>query len=146
MKRIYHLYQKSATSLRNFTLLLVRIVLAYGFFTPAIMKWKNLETTAEWFEGMGYPLPLISVLLAATTELSGVVLLVLGFGTRIISVLLIIVLLVAIFTVHSGNGFEAGNNGYEIPLYYILMNLTLIAFGAGKYSMDRIFGYSANDQ
>ena len=53
-------------------------------------------------------------------------------------------MLVAIFTVHSGNGFEAGNNGYEIPLYYILMNLILIAFGAGKYSLDRISGCSVN--
>jgi putative oxidoreductase len=45
-------------------------------------------------------------------------------------------MLIAIFTVHIGNGFDAGDNGFEIPLYYILMLLTLITFGAGKFSID----------
>jgi uncharacterized membrane protein YphA (DoxX/SURF4 family) len=45
--------------------------------------------------------------MAATTELLGVILLVLGLGTRIISVPLIFVMLIAFFTVHSGHGWLA---------------------------------------
>ncbi len=48
------------------------------------------------------------------------------------------VMLVAIFTVHIGNGFAAGDNGFEIPFYYLLMLFSLMAFGAGKYSIDHI--------
>jgi len=44
--------------------------------------------------------------------------------------------LVAVFTVHLGNGFEAGNNGFEIPLYYLTMLFTLLIFGGGKISID----------
>jgi putative oxidoreductase len=47
-------------------------------------------------------------------------------------------MIVAIVTVHLGNGFEAGNNGYEIPLYYILLLLVVIIYGAGKFSVDNI--------
>lgn len=46
-------------------------------------------------------------------------------------------MIIAIVTVHFGNGFDAGDNGFEIPLYYILMLLTLFSFGAGKYSLDQ---------
>ena len=67
-------------------------------------------------------------------------LLTVGLGVRIISIPLIITMLVAIKTVHWGNGFEAGENGFEIPLYYILMLVSLIFTGAGKISLDYLLG------
>jgi putative oxidoreductase len=45
-------------------------------------------------------------------------------------------MIVAIVTVHLSNGFESGNNGFEIPLYYILLLLVLLIYGAGKFSLD----------
>ena len=125
---------------KDFSLLLVRLILAYGFWSPALMKWKGLEGTAGWFESMGYPLPMVSAILAALTEILGVILLTLGLGTRIIVLPLIFVMLIAIFTVHISNGFAAGDNGFEIPLYYILMLFSLFAFGSGKYSVDYLLG------
>ena len=80
---------------------------------------------------MGYPVPLLSAYLAATTEALGVVLLALGLGTRLISVPLMFTMLVAIFTVHIGNGFNAGDNGFEIPLYYLFMLFVLFVYGSG---------------
>ncbi|MDZ7778082.1 MAG: DoxX family protein [Bacteroidales bacterium] len=65
-------------------------------------------------------------------------LLLLGLGTRIISVPLIFTMLAAIFTVHIGNGFAAADNGFEIPLYYLLMLFVLMSYGAGKYSIDYV--------
>jgi len=50
-------------------------------------------------------------------------------------------MLVAIKTVHLANGFEAGSNGYEIPLYYIIMLITLVVYGPGKISIDRIIKF-----
>ncbi len=122
--------------LKNVLLLFMRLILAYGFYTPAINKWQNMEGIVEWFTELGIPLPGVNAYLSATTEITGVVLLTLGLATRIISIPLILVMLVAIATVHLPNGFEAGNNGFEIPLYYILLLLTLINFGPGKFSLD----------
>lgn len=117
-------------------LLFVRLVLAYGFWGPAMMKWGNMAGIAEWFGQMGYPFPVLNAYLAATTELFGVLLLSLGLGIRAITLPLIIVMIVAIFTVHLSNGFQAGNNGFEIPLYYLLMLLLLFTEGGGKFSLD----------
>ena len=76
--------------------------------------------------------------MAATTELLGVFLLTLGLLTRFISIPLMVVMLVAIFTVHLGNGFSAGDNGFEIPLYYLLFLGIFLSHGAGKISLDNL--------
>jgi putative oxidoreductase len=102
------------------------------------MKWKDIKSVGEWFGSLGIPAPLFNAYLAATTESLGVVLLTLGLGTRIISIPLIITMIVAIKTVHWANGFDAGNNGFEIPLYYLIMLFTLMVFGSGKISIDNL--------
>ena len=117
-------------------LLFIRLVLAYGFFTPAIMKWKDIQAIGDWFGQLGIPFPHFQAYLAATTEITGVVLLTLGLATRFISIPLMITMLVAIKTVHLEHGFDAANNGYEIPLYYLIMLVTLFVYGAGKLSAD----------
>ena len=136
MKTLLEKLRTIASKLDSITLLGIRLVLAYGFYMPATMKWNDINAIGGWFESMGYPFPLLNAYLAGITEVTGVILLVLGLGTRIISLPLIVVMLVAIFTVHIGNGFEAGNNGFEIPLYYILMLFSVVVFGGGKYSID----------
>lgn len=124
---------------KSIPLILIRFTLAYGFYNPAILKWKDINGIATWFETLKIPAPLLSAYLAAGTESLGVVLLVLGLGTRIIVIPLIFTLIVAIKTVHFVNGFEAGQNGFEIPLYYIVMLLTVFVYGPGKLSMDQFF-------
>jgi len=124
--------------LKDLPPLLFRLILAYGFYGPATMKLKNFSGIVEWFTGMGMPLPKLNAFLATGTEVTGFILLFFGLATRIISVPLIIVMIVAIATVHLGNGFEAGNNGWEIPLYYILMLFSLIITGPGKISLDSV--------
>ena len=123
---------------KDLAILLARLTLAYGFFGPAMNKWNNMQATILWFDTMlGIPLPTLNAYLAATTELLGVGLLALGFLTRFISIPLMIVMLVAITTVHLGNGFESSGNGFEIPLYYLLFLLIFLTHGAGRYSLDR---------
>lgn len=129
------------TKLKDVHLLAVRLVLAYGFYNPAIMKWQNIESIKEWFGQLGIPLPGLNAYLSASTEMAGVILLTLGLANRIISIPLIFVMIVAIVTVHIGNGFEAGNNGFEIPIYYILLLLVILIYGAGKYSVDYLIQF-----
>lgn len=119
-------------------LLLIRLILAYGFYNPAKMKWSDINAIGEWFSTIGIPAPYLNAYLAASTETLGVILLVLGLGTRLISIPLMITMVVAIVTVHWTNGFEAGQNGFEIPLYYLLMLFTLLILGPGKASLDEL--------
>ena len=117
-------------------MLLARLTIAYGFYEPAMKKWQGIENVAGWFGSMGIPFPTLNAYIAATTETLGVVLLTLGLFTRLISIPLIVVMLVAIFLVHFPNGFSAAANGFEIPFYYMLFLMIFTSFGAGKISLD----------
>lgn len=141
IKDIYLEFSRVGEYLRSVALLLARLVVAYGFYEPAMMKWSDISAVAQWFGSMGIPLPTLNAYIAATTEITGVVLLTLGLLTRLISIPLIVVMIVAIVTVHLPNGFQAGQNGFEIPLYYMLFLLIFLSHGAGRFSLDRvIFG------
>lgn len=134
--QVYQNATRKLDSLRDLPLLFFRLILAYGFYTPAMMKWGNISGIAEWFATMGIPFPTLNAYMAASTEMAAVILLPLGLATRIISIPLIVTMVVAIITVHLENGFEAGNNGFEIPLYYMLMLFALLIIGAGRISVD----------
>ena len=140
MKTLYNKFVEGTEKLRDIPLLLFRLIVAYGFYEPAMMKLKNLSGIAEWFGSMNYPLPGVSAFLAMITEVLGVILITLGLGTRVIAVPLMFVMVIAIFTVHISNGFAAGDNGFEIPLYYFLMLFALVVYGSGKYSVDSLIG------
>lgn len=118
--------------------LFFRLVLGYGFLGTSLKKLQNIDEVAAWFASMHYPFPTLNAYLAGITEFSGFILLILGLATRLITLPLMFVMLVAIFTVHIGNGFEAGNNGFEIPLYYLLMLFSLLITGPGRISLDHI--------
>ena len=140
-KQTYIEFSRLSEYTKSLSLLLARLAVAYGFYEPAMMKWADIDSVAQWFGSMGIPFPLLNAYMAASTEVAGVILLTLGFLTRLISLPLIVVMIVAIVTVHLQNGFSAGANGFEIPLYYMLFLLIFFSHGAGKFSLDRfIFG------
>jgi len=139
LKESYLEFTALSNYFKSFSLLLVRIVLAYGFYNPALIKWSNIDATVDWFASLGIPFPLLSTLITASFEVMAVVLLLLGFFTRFISIPLMVIMMVAILTVHLHNGFSVGDNGFEIPLYYFLFLSILTTQGAGKFSLDYMF-------
>lgn len=136
---LYMTFTLVTSHLQSLALLVARLLIAYGFYEPAMSKINDIDSVAGWFGSMGIPFPTVNAYLAAGTEILGVGLLVLGLFTRLISIPLIIIMVVAIFTVHIGNGFSAGDNGFEIPLYYMVFLLIFVSHGAGKFSLDNIF-------
>jgi len=126
------------SGLQDIPLLLIRLILAYGFYVPAMMKLNDVSAIAEWFENIGIPAPTLNAYLATYTEFLGAIFLALGLATRFVSIPLIITMLVAIKTVHWENGFNASDNGYEIPLYYMAMLIMLFFTGPGRASVDHL--------
>ena len=121
---------------RSFSLLFTRLALAYGFYTPALLKWSNFYSTVDWFNSLGIPFATFLSFLVASLETFAVLLFVFGLFTRFISIPLMVIMMVAIVTVHLANGFSAGNNGCEVPLYYFILLGILATHGAGKFSLD----------
>lgn len=136
--KLYTEISRFGSLFADLSLLAIRLILAYGFYKPAMLKWSDMSAIEVWFRGMHYIFPNLSAYAAASSELAGIVLLALGLMTRLISVPLIIVMVVAITTVHWSYGFDASHNGFEIPLYYLLMLLFLLAKGPGRFSLDAL--------
>lgn len=138
LKSLYSMTKNILTRGQSTALLLARFLIAYGFYEPAMQKWSDINSVADWFGSIGIPFPTLNAYMAASTELIGVVLLTLGLFTRLISIPLMVIMVVAIVTVHWTHGFSAGDNGFEIPLYYMLFLSIFASYGAGKYSLDHL--------
>ena len=138
LKQMYNEFARLSEYGQGIGLLLARLAVSYGFYSPAMSKWADVRAVSEWFGSLGIPFPAFNAYLVATMEATGVVLLALGLLTRLISIPLIVVMIVAIFSVHIGNGFSAGNNGFEIPLYYMLFLFIFLSHGGGRFSLDSL--------
>ena len=136
--QFYQEFSRLSEYTHSIALLLARFAVAYGFYEPAMMKWNDIGSVAVWFGSMVIPFPTLNAYMAASMETVGVVLLILGLFTRFISIPLMIIMLVAIVTVHLGNGFSAEANGFEIPLYYLLFLLMFFSQGGGRFSLDHL--------
>ncbi len=120
--------------------LAIRLLLAYEFWTAGLQKLKG----DNWFTDIQdkFPFPFnvvpteISWQLATWTELIGPVLLVIGLGTRFASAALVILTIVAWASVHAGNGYNVCDNGYQLPLIYLVLFLPLLFQGPGNFSLD----------
>ncbi len=116
-------------------LLLGVVLIAHGW--QKVFTW-GLGGTAQAFAGMGIPLPAVSAAFAAIVELVGGALLVLGAGTAVVGVLVVLNMLGAALLVHVGNGVMAGDGGWELVGVIGAGLIALAAAGPGRYSVDHL--------
>lgn len=118
----------------------LRFLLAYEFWEAGVAKHQGENWFASIHDQFPFPFSSITVeiswLLATWTELLGAVALVIGLGTRFFSVSLVILTLVAWASVHAGSGYNVCDNGFKLPLIYLVMFMPLIFSGPGKASLD----------
>jgi putative oxidoreductase len=122
--------------------LALRLLLAWEFWESGITKLKGENWFADIQGAFPFPFNLIPVeiswQLATWSELLGAVALVLGLGTRIASLALIILTGVAWASVHAGLGYNVCDNGWKLPLIYLVLFLPLLFVGAGRLSLDAL--------
>ena len=131
---------------KHLIILVARLVIAYGFAKPALMKLSDMTDTAQWFASMSIPLPTFTAYLVSGIETMGIIALILGLFTRVFSILLSFVMIGAMFFVHGSHGFSVASNGIEIPLYYMIFLFIFASFGGGKYALDNLLFKDGNDE
>ena len=127
-------------------LLVARIVLgllmaAHG--SQKLFGWfggHGLAATGGMFEHLGFRPGRMFATVAAATEFTSGVLVVLGFLGPIGPALMISVMIVAAASVHLPNGLFATSNGIEVPLLYATGAAALALTGPGAYSLDAVLG------
>jgi putative oxidoreductase len=127
-------------------LLLARVVVglllaAHG--TQKLLGWfggYGLEKTGDFFAQLGFRPGRAFAAAAALTEITGGLLIALGWLGPIGPALMISVMIVAAVTVHWGHGLLATSNGIELPLLYSAVGVGLALTGFGAYSLDAALG------
>lgn len=91
--------------------LALRLYLAPIFWMAGTSKLGSFENTVNYFGnpdwGLGLPFPMLMVALALGAELVGAVSLLLGLGMRWMALPLMVTMLVAAFSAHWQNGWQA---------------------------------------
>ena len=131
----------------DIALLIVRLVIGLGMAAHGAQKlfgWfggYGLAGTGGFFEGLGFKPGKLFAGAAGLGEVGSGLLIALGIGGALGPAVLVMVMLVAIATVHISKGFFAANGGWELNAAYISVALEVLAFaGFGAYSLDRVLG------
>ena len=114
--------------------LLLRIVLGLVFLANGFTKFQGgIGNTAGWFESIGIPGFLAYAV--GTIEFVGGIAIILGLGTRIVSLLFGIIMVGAIFTVNLPAGFL---NGYVFDLVLLVLAVHIVLNGSKLLSLDHL--------
>lgn len=124
--------------LGDLALLLTRVCLGVILVSHGWQKFTywTLEGTAQTFEQIGAPVPEVSSVLVATSELVGGGLLILGGLTTIVAFVNFLIMIGAALIAHIENGIFVSEGGVELVLSLAAGLLLLAAFGAGRMSVD----------
>jgi uncharacterized membrane protein YphA (DoxX/SURF4 family) len=91
--------------------LALRLYLVPVFWVAGTNKLGGMDNVINWFGndewGLGLPFPVVMAWLAVSSEVLGAIALLIGFGTRWFSIPLMVTMLVAAFSVHAKNGWQA---------------------------------------
>lgn len=117
---------------------LVRLTLGVVFIGTGWGKLHTLPQVTEFFASLHIPAPAFQARLAASTEFFGGILVLVGLGTRLVSLPLAFTMVVAILTAKRADidgvsallGFEEWS--------YLVMFLWLAVAGAGALSLDAL--------
>jgi putative oxidoreductase len=128
------------TSVQRYLPVLGRVLLAVLFVMSGISKLTDPAGTIGYIQSAGLPLPNIAYGIALTVELLGGILLIVGYRTRLVALIL------AAFTVAAAIGFHA-HFADQNQMIHFMKNiaitgglLQIVAFGAGAFSLDSRLG------
>ncbi len=121
-------------------LLVARVLLGVVFIAHGWQKFNEfgLEGTGQAFDAMGVPLPQAAAVFAATVELAGGALLVLGLVTPVAVAFLVVDMLGAFVIVHRSAGVFVAANGWELVAALGAGALVIGAVGPGRYALDAL--------
>ena len=134
----------------------LRLIIGFGFMAHGYAKLsKGVDGFANILQTIGVPAPGLMAWATALIEFFGGLAILAGAFVPIVSIPLVIIILVALFTVHLPYGFSSiklmamtadgpqfGTIGYELNLLYIAGLLALVLGGPSPFSVDAMLARS----
>jgi putative oxidoreductase len=142
--RLYGWFVKSADFLQAPLLLAIRLYWGWQFWLSGTGKLADISKVVEFFSSLGIPAPHFNAYFVAYLEAVGGILLILGLGSRLIALPLVVDMVVAFVTAdREALGYifsaESSDKFYKAdPFTFLFISLIILAFGPGLLSVDTI--------
>jgi putative oxidoreductase len=140
--RLYALFLKVANSLQSPLLLLIRLYWGWQFWQAGSGKLADISKTVDYFTSLGVPAPSLNAHFIALLEAVGGILLILGLGSRLIALPLLIDMVMA-YVIADREALasifsDPDKFSQAAPYTLLFASLIILVFGPGSFSLDTL--------
>jgi putative oxidoreductase len=145
LKSAYKGFAWLGNTLQSTLLLAIRLYWGWQFATDGWGKLTHLSRVTEYFVSLGLPMPGTTALAVSVIELVGGILLAVGIGTRLVSLVLFVNMTVAFWTAEKDAFLGVLSNPDKFQAAdaynYWFAALLILIFGPGLLSVDVLLGW-----
>ena len=145
MKVLIQSYTRATTllsSLQSPLLLAIRLYWGWQLAQTGWGKMHHIEKITDFFTSLNIPFPAFNAHFIAGLEFFGGILLILGLGSRIVSLLMVGNMLVAYWTADhealTSIFSDPGKFYVADPFTFLFSSILILVFGAGLFSLDTL--------
>ena len=139
-EKYYRLLVRVSSSLQSPFLLAVRLYWGWQFMQTGWGKLSDINKVVGFFTDLGIPAPALNAYFVSALEFGGGLLLIVGLGSRLIALPLVIDMIVAYITADREALFSVFSNPDKFtaaaPYTFLIASLIVLIFGPGKASVD----------
>lgn len=136
----YNRWIQASSSLQSPFMLAVRLYWGWQFMQTGWGKLINIGKVISFFTALGIPAPAVNAYFVSGLEFGGGLLLVLGLGSRLIALPLVIDMIVAYILADREALFSIISNPDKFtaapPYTFLVASLLVLIFGPGQLSLD----------
>ena len=145
---LYSRFSTGVSYLQSPFLLAVRLYWGWQFAQTGWGKMHNIAKITGFFSSLNIPFPSANAHFISGLEFVGGILLILGLGSRFISLLLACNMFVAYWTADhealTAIFSDPGKFYVADPYTFLFASLMILIFGAGLYSLDELLSKRSN--
>lgn len=139
-----------SSSLQSVFLLIVRLYFGWQFIQTGWGKLQHIPRVIGFFTSLGIPAPAANAWFISLLELVGGALLVIGLGSRLLSLLFVGDMLVAYITADRAAFLSFFSDPSKFtsaaPFTFLFASLVILIFGPGKIALDTLIERRVNGE
>jgi len=142
VERYYRLLIRVSSNVQSPFLLAVRLYWGWQFMQTGWGKLTDIGKVVGFFTDLGIPAPALNAYFVSALEFGGGLLLILGLGSRLIALPLVINMIVAYVTADREALFSIFSSPDKFtgaaPYTFLIASLMVLIFGPGRVSVDAL--------
>ena len=141
-EKYYRLLIRAASGLQSPFLLAIRLYWGWQFMQTGWGKLSDIHKVVGFFTQLGIPAPALNAWFVSGLEFAGGLMLIVGLGSRLVALPLVIDMIVAYITADREALFSIVSSPDKFmaaaPFTFLVATLIILIFGPGKASVDAL--------